>query len=102
MLSNAYFLAKIRFNTAENEPAKNLQTIVNFPNFANPNPKPLKKLCSDLTASQRALRAGDRGDPRPRGLRLRGARRRGPPAAQKAAREGRGEEPAGAALKGQT
>ena len=30
MLSNAYFLAKFRFDTAENEPAKNLQ---NFPNF---------------------------------------------------------------------
>ena len=25
MLSNAYFLAKFRFHTAENEPAKNLQ-----------------------------------------------------------------------------
>ena len=25
MLSNAYFLAKFRFDTAENEPAKNLQ-----------------------------------------------------------------------------
>ena len=25
MLSNAYFLAKSRFDTAENEPAKNLQ-----------------------------------------------------------------------------
>ena len=25
MLSNAYFLAKFRFGTAENEPAKNLQ-----------------------------------------------------------------------------
>ena len=25
MLSNAYFLAKFRFETAENEPAKNLQ-----------------------------------------------------------------------------
>ena len=25
MLSNAYFLANIRFDTAENEPAKNLQ-----------------------------------------------------------------------------
>ena len=34
MLSNAYFLAKFRFDTAENEPAKNLQ---NFANFANPN-----------------------------------------------------------------
>ena len=27
MLSNAYFLAKIRFDTAENEPAKNLQNL---------------------------------------------------------------------------
>ena len=35
MLSNAYFLAKFRFDTAKNEPAKILQ---NFANFANPNP----------------------------------------------------------------
>ena len=35
MLSNAYFLAKFRFNTAESEPAKNLQNFANFPNFAN-------------------------------------------------------------------
>ena len=28
MLSNAYFLAKIRFDTAENEPAENLQKFV--------------------------------------------------------------------------
>ena len=34
MLSNAYFLAKVRFDTAENEPAKNLQNFANFPNFA--------------------------------------------------------------------
>ena len=38
MLSNAYFLAKFRFDTAENEPAKNLHNfakkIANFPNFA--------------------------------------------------------------------
>ena len=27
MLSNAYFLAKFRFHTAENEPAKNLQIL---------------------------------------------------------------------------
>ena len=37
MLSNAYFLAKFRFDTAENEPAKNLQNFANFPHFANPN-----------------------------------------------------------------
>ena len=48
MLSNAYFLAKFRFDTAENEPAKNLQKFANFPNFANPNPcRP-----SSLTPSQ--------------------------------------------------
>ena len=28
MLSNAYFLAKFRFDTAENEPAKNLQNFL--------------------------------------------------------------------------
>ena len=38
MLSNAYFLAKFRFGTAENEPAKNQQNFGNyFPNFANPD-----------------------------------------------------------------
>ena len=36
MLSNAYFLAKIRFDTAESEPAKNLQKFANLnSNFAN-------------------------------------------------------------------
>ena len=29
MLSNAYFLAKFRFDTAENEPAKNLKKFAN-------------------------------------------------------------------------
>ena len=41
MLSNAYFLAKFRFDIAENEPAKNLQNlqkIGNFPNFADHSP----------------------------------------------------------------
>ena len=44
MLPNAYFLAKFRFDTAENEPAKNFQNLkfaksckfANF-HFANPN-----------------------------------------------------------------
>ena len=44
MLSNAYFLANFRFDTAENEPAKKFQKIANilqnkftkFANFANP------------------------------------------------------------------
>ena len=35
MLSNAYFLAKFRFDAAENEPAKNLQF---FSRFANLDP----------------------------------------------------------------
>ena len=39
MLSNAYFLAKFRFDTAENTPAKNLQNnFGKFANFADPNP----------------------------------------------------------------
>ena len=38
MLSNAYFLAKFRFDTAENEPAKNLQNLLKIANFADPNP----------------------------------------------------------------
>ena len=38
MLSNAYFLAKFRFDTAENEPAKNLQNFPKFANFAAPTP----------------------------------------------------------------
>ena len=51
MLSNAYFLAKIRFDTAENEPAQNLQnfakTITKFANLqilltheGHPHPHP--------------------------------------------------------------
>ena len=38
MLLNAYFLTKFRFDTAENEPAKNLQNLITFANFADPNP----------------------------------------------------------------
>ena len=45
MLSNAYFLANVRFDTAENEPAKNLQNFAKIcPNFANPNPLTLTLL----------------------------------------------------------
>ena len=32
MLSNAYFLAKFHFDTAENEPAKKMQNLLNFAN----------------------------------------------------------------------
>ena len=34
MLSNAYLLAKFRFDTAENDPAKNLQNFSKFAKFA--------------------------------------------------------------------
>ena len=36
MLSNAYFLAKFRFDTAENEPAKNLQIFFKICQFSRP------------------------------------------------------------------
>ena len=60
MLSNAYFLAKFRFDTTENEPAKKLQNFANFPNFANPIHR------SKLNAGRggrrgRRARPGDRG-----------------------------------------
>ena len=54
MLSNAYFLAKFRFDTAENEPAKNLLNFADFPNFANPNPN---------SSSVRATRGASGGVP---------------------------------------
>ena len=40
MLSNAYFLAKFRFGTAENEPAKNLQIFRKMHFFVRPGKKP--------------------------------------------------------------
>ena len=43
MLSNAYFLAKFRFDTAENEPVKFLQNFAKFANFADPNPLTLRE-----------------------------------------------------------
>ena len=50
MLSNAYFLAKFRFDTAENEPAKNLQ------NFAF-----LLPILLNFAAAQPAARLGAQG-----------------------------------------
>ena len=67
MLSNAYFLAKFRFDTAENEPAKNLLI---FPILLSLTPNPLT-----------------------RGVRSRGRRRHGAvpgvPGLPRAARRGR-------------
>ena len=51
MLSNAYFLAKIRFDTAENEPAKNLQKFAKFANFADPNPQTRARTRTSILAS---------------------------------------------------
>ena len=53
-LSNAYFLAKFRFDTAENEPAKNLENFAKFANFADPNPLTLAAL-RDLPAAVRRV-----------------------------------------------
>ena len=51
MLSNAYFLAKFRFDTAENEPAKILHK---FANFADPNPLTLLRGRARVVAAQPA------------------------------------------------
>ena len=80
MLSNAYFLAKFRFDTAENEPAKNLQNllILKFPNFANPSlflflalksrTRPPKVIPQLSLALQRLFRTiNTAGSPRPAG-----------------------------------
>ena len=59
MLSNAYFLAKIRFDTAENEPAKNLQNFkfAEFANFADTNPLTLRRSAGAAADAHRARRA---------------------------------------------
>ena len=60
MLSNAYFLAKFRFDTAENEPAKNLQNFAKKnANFANPNPL-MHRVSASPGAHGAALRPGPR------------------------------------------
>ena len=68
MLSNAYFLAKFRFDTAENEPAKNLQNFRKMKRFspevvgrhfwgwlAPADAKHLAQLESSETLAQRAV-----------------------------------------------
>ena len=74
MLSNAYFLAKIRFDTAENEPAKNLQK---FANFADPNP-----------STRRSADRREPGAPGPAPSGRRRPRRRGARPAASAGRSG--------------
>ena len=53
MLSNAYVLAKVRFDTAENEPAKDLQEVylINFET----------KKTQALPSARRVMRACPRG-----------------------------------------
>ena len=54
MLSNAYFLAKVRFYTAENEPAKNLQTFCkHFANFAKVTGSAGPAVRADLAAGDK-------------------------------------------------
>ena len=80
MLSNAYFLAKFRFDTAENEPAKNLQKfLLIFPILLTLTPNPTKVcfgLCTGAVASsatdpvqdaayQAAVLARDRNESKP-------------------------------------
>ena len=69
MLANAYFLSKFRFDTAENDPAKNLQT------FANSRRQPGDLRRGDHREG-RAGRGGPPGVGRVRRRRLRGLPRR--------------------------
>ena len=65
MLSNAYFLAKFRFDTAENEPAKNLQNFAKFANFADPNPLTLAPAPGQRGGPRSASRAAVRASRSP-------------------------------------
>ena len=58
MLQNAYFLTKIGFDTAENEPAKNVQIFVKFANFANPGPLPLWTPTAQVRAGHAVVPGG--------------------------------------------
>ena len=80
MLSNAYFLAKFRFDTAENEPAKNLQKfkiLQNLPILPGRRGRPGLRAPRAHVRGAGAAPERDR-QPRPRGrglLRGRGADR---------------------------
>ena len=66
MLSNTYFVAKFRFDTAENEPAKKLQNFAKFANFADPNPLPPEPSVARSTAAPGGTGAGRRTPSAPR------------------------------------
>ena len=61
MLSNAYFLAKFRFDTSENEPAQNLQKFCKICPFftAKTSPTTARQLASE-SARQLAATGGER------------------------------------------
>ena len=58
MLSNAYFLAKFRFDTAENEPAKNVQNFRKM-HFRKMHFRNRKCMYSTLSARRRGGRTED-------------------------------------------
>ena len=60
MLSNAYFLAKFRFDTAENEPAKNLQNLQEFPNYGRADARPDRAVGRGAAATHRRQLLGVR------------------------------------------
>ena len=62
MLSNAYFLAKFCFDTAENEPAKNSQNFRNFAIFANIGARssPVRRHTAKETEKELAAEGGGR------------------------------------------
>ena len=80
MLSNAYFLAKFRFDTAENEPAKNLQNLLIFPILLTLTPNPCQHRrargvpCVQRNLRGRGLQHAREGAPRVRRLAPRGRR----------------------------
>ena len=65
---NACFLAKIRFDTAENEPAKNLQNFANFADSLRGGDHGLERRRGAAPAGVRPAAGGGRVDGRGRGL----------------------------------
>ena len=65
MLTNAYFLAKFRFDTAENEPAK--KKIANFASLSFAVARGVDLRVLELVAFDHVVRQRDRVDAGPRG-----------------------------------
>ena len=93
MLSNAYFLAKFRFDTAENEPAKICKILLIFPILLTLTPNPYicvspadRKAFRPSTPSARSARSRSRGLGTFDAEALRPALADGPPRSSPAAR----------------